>query len=137
MYSLRKYAAHFKTFIYEISTIYSITIRIMCYVKVWKYIIAICSLVFRRGFLIRCAILVIICFALSLRRQRVAYFYAELWSRLYAIVLQNNWDILAEMAGRACLHNRRIFCSPEPQCLCWDELKSSKNVTFKLKLLQS
>ena len=40
-------------------TIYSWTVRIMCYWKVWKYIIAICSLVFLRGFLIRCAILVI------------------------------------------------------------------------------
>ena len=38
--------------------IYSWTIRIMCYWKVWKYIITICSLVLRRRFLIRCAILV-------------------------------------------------------------------------------
>ena len=40
-------------------TIYSWTIRIICYVKVWKYIIAIFSLVLGREFLIRCAILVI------------------------------------------------------------------------------
>ena len=39
-------------------TIYSWTIRIMCCVKDWIYIIAICSLVLRRGFLIRCAMLV-------------------------------------------------------------------------------
>ena len=39
-------------------TIYSRTIRIMCCVKVWKYIVTICSLVLHREFLIRCAILV-------------------------------------------------------------------------------
>ena len=39
-------------------TIYSWTIRIMCYIKIWKYIIAIRSLVLCRGFIIRCAILV-------------------------------------------------------------------------------
>ena len=36
--------------IYEVDTIHSWTIRIMCYVKAWKYAIAICSLVLRRGF---------------------------------------------------------------------------------------
>ena len=39
-------------------TIYSLTIRIMCYVKVWKYLIAICLLVLRKGFFIQAAILV-------------------------------------------------------------------------------
>ena len=34
------------------------SIRIMCYVNVWKYKIAICSLVLRRGFWIQCVILV-------------------------------------------------------------------------------
>ena len=48
----------FKTFIYEVDTIYTWTIWFMCYVKVLKYIIAICSLFLHRGFLIRCAILV-------------------------------------------------------------------------------
>ena len=38
---------------------FSWTMRIICYVKVWKYIIAICSLVLCRGFLIRCAILLL------------------------------------------------------------------------------
>ena len=50
----------FKTFIYEVNTIYSWTIRTMCYIKVWKNIIAICSLVLWRGFLIRCATLVLL-----------------------------------------------------------------------------
>ena len=49
----------FPAFIYEENTLYSWTIRIMCYVKVWKFIIATCSLVLLRGFLIRWAILVI------------------------------------------------------------------------------
>ena len=50
----------FSTFIYEVNTFYSLTILILCYVKVSKYIIAICSLVLRRGFLIRSTILVYI-----------------------------------------------------------------------------
>ena len=39
-------------------TIYSWTMRIMCYVKVLKIYTIICSLVFRRWFLSRCAMLV-------------------------------------------------------------------------------
>ena len=39
-------------------TRYSWNIRIMCYVKIWKHLIAICSLVLRRGFLIQCTMLV-------------------------------------------------------------------------------
>ena len=52
--------AAFIRHIYELNTIYSWIIRIMCHVKIWKYIIAICSLVLRWWFLIRCAILVFI-----------------------------------------------------------------------------
>ena len=42
----------------KVSRLFDIYLRFMCYVKIWKYIIAICSLVLRRGFLIRWAILV-------------------------------------------------------------------------------
>ena len=61
----------------------------MCYAKVWKYIIVICSLVFCRGFLIPCAVLVIdieICihdYAHSLFRgnfQSNALYWLYLWS---------------------------------------------------------
>ena len=37
-------------------TIYYWTIRIICYIKFWKYLFATCSLVFRIGFWIRCTI---------------------------------------------------------------------------------
>ena len=50
----------FSTFIYEVNIIYSWAILIMCCVKVWKYTIAVCSLVLCRGSLIRCAILIFV-----------------------------------------------------------------------------
>ena len=70
--------------IYEVNIFCSLTVRIMCYVKVWKYIIAICSLVLRRGFLVRCAIL-----ALKL--------FEELFSNTFNAVrkLSEQWNVRA------------------------------------------
>ena len=56
-------------------TIYSWTIRIMFFVKVLKYIIAICSLVLCRGFLILCVILVY---------SILMYLFSELYRTIYA-----------------------------------------------------
>ena len=64
-------------------TIYSWTIRIMYYLKVWKYIIAKCSLILRRGFLIRYAVLVSIIHMVSivhmliLEDAKIQYFHCR------------------------------------------------------------
>ena len=64
--------------------IYSWNIRIVCYVKVWKYIIEICSLVLRRGFLNRYAILVIwylssLSMLFGLLKQTLKHIYWKLY----------------------------------------------------------
>ena len=69
-------------------TIYSWTIRIMCYVKVWNHIIAICSLVFRRWFLIRCAILVQIILQISCKKLAYKMLF-RIWMKCHYKLMEN------------------------------------------------
>ena len=80
-------------------TIYFWTIRIMCYVKVWKYIIVICSLVFRRRFLIRCAILVIKCKHVNWLNVMI-----NKNKRIVMLRMAKNIRKLTEKSYKRCLH---------------------------------
>ena len=60
IYIVKRHCTKFHAFFHHESEMTIINLTIMYYVKDWKCIITICSLVLRRGFLIRCSILVYI-----------------------------------------------------------------------------